>query len=309
MVERNMVPAQLALRTVIVLWATISFHGVYSDCTVSHHLFPWGVQRLYCEPPSHYMVCTEIVLWATISPSWCVQRLYWATISPSCVQRSCCEPPSHLHVYSDCAVSHHLTPWCVQRWCCEPPSPWYVQRWYCELPSPWCVQWLCCEPSQWCVCPVIMPWTISMMCIYSDHATSHHHLIGYWWLKKKLLCGSVLILKACRLWRNSPLSHTSIHPQSSGAVWKSRWPSWAPIPNKPTVSVDVKQHFNHPSIHPPTHKPLKEPSYWPTFILHQNNMIMETQRIIVHSGVAEGGVHLISLQTTGVNLIYGVNRI
>ena len=31
---------------------------------------------------------------------------------------------------------------------------------------------------------------------------------------------------------------------SSGAVWKSRWPSWALVPNKPTVSVDVKQHFN-----------------------------------------------------------------
>ena len=30
--------------------------------------------------------------------------------------------------------------------------------------------------------------------------------------------------------------------QCSGAVWKSRWPSWAPVPNKPTVSVDVKQH-------------------------------------------------------------------
>ena len=30
--------------------------------------------------------------------------------------------------------------------------------------------------------------------------------------------------------------------QSSGGVWKSRWPSWAPVPNKPTVSVDVKQH-------------------------------------------------------------------
>ena len=29
---------------------------------------------------------------------------------------------------------------------------------------------------------------------------------------------------------------------SRGAVWKSRWPSWAPIPNKPMVSVDVKQH-------------------------------------------------------------------
>ena len=24
----------------------------------------------------------------------------------------------------------------------------------------------------------------------------------------------------------------------------SRWPSWAPVPNKPTVSVDVKQHSN-----------------------------------------------------------------
>ena len=34
----------------------------------------------------------------------------------------------------------------------------------------------------------------------------------------------------------------SENQQSSGAVWKSRWPSWAPIPNKPTVSVDVKQH-------------------------------------------------------------------
>ena len=32
--------------------------------------------------------------------------------------------------------------------------------------------------------------------------------------------------------------------QSSGAVWVSRWTSWAPVPNKPTVSVDVKQHFN-----------------------------------------------------------------
>ena len=32
--------------------------------------------------------------------------------------------------------------------------------------------------------------------------------------------------------------------QSSGAVWKSRWTSWAPVPNKPTVSVDVKQLFS-----------------------------------------------------------------
>ena len=26
---------------------------------------------------------------------------------------------------------------------------------------------------------------------------------------------------------------------------KSRWTSWAPVPNNPTVSVDVKQHFSH----------------------------------------------------------------
>ena len=25
----------------------------------------------------------------------------------------------------------------------------------------------------------------------------------------------------------------------------SRWPSWAPVPNRPTVYVDVKQHFNN----------------------------------------------------------------
>ena len=36
--------------------------------------------------------------------------------------------------------------------------------------------------------------------------------------------------------------------QSSEAVWKSRWPSWAPVPNKPTVSVDVKQHFNQSTM-------------------------------------------------------------
>ena len=31
--------------------------------------------------------------------------------------------------------------------------------------------------------------------------------------------------------------------RSPGTVWKSRWPLWAPVPNKPTVSVDVKQHL------------------------------------------------------------------
>ena len=32
-----------------------------------------------------------------------------------------------------------------------------------------------------------------------------------------------------------------------GAVWRSRWTSWAPVPNKPAVSMDVKEHFNQPS--------------------------------------------------------------
>ena len=36
--------------------------------------------------------------------------------------------------------------------------------------------------------------------------------------------------------------------QSSGAVWKSRWTSWALVLNKPTVSVAVKQHFNQPFV-------------------------------------------------------------
>ena len=36
-----------------------------------------------------------------------------------------------------------------------------------------------------------------------------------------------------------------LNSQSSGAVRKSRWPSWAPVPDKPAFSVDVKQHLNN----------------------------------------------------------------
>ena len=39
--------------------------------------------------------------------------------------------------------------------------------------------------------------------------------------------------------------YSLVQTQSSGAVWKSRWPSWAPVPNKPRVSVDVKQHSSN----------------------------------------------------------------
>ena len=42
---------------------------------------------------------------------------------------------------------------------------------------------------------------------------------------------------------------TSSTCRSSGAVWKSRWPSWALVPNKPTVSVNAKQHFNNNKLH------------------------------------------------------------
>ena len=45
-------------------------------------------------------------------------------------------------------------------------------------------------------------------------------------------------------WTNKSQFKQSWSTQSSGAVWKSRWLSWAPVPNKPMVSVDVKQHFN-----------------------------------------------------------------
>ena len=43
------------------------------------------------------------------------------------------------------------------------------------------------------------------------------------------------------------ITYTPIR-QSSGAVWKSRWPSWAPVPNKPTVSVDVKKRLSSSPI-------------------------------------------------------------
>ena len=36
--------------------------------------------------------------------------------------------------------------------------------------------------------------------------------------------------------------------QRSGAMRKSRWLSWVPVPNKPMVSVDVKQHFNNDEL-------------------------------------------------------------
>ena len=56
--------------------------------------------------------------------------------------------------------------------------------------------------------------------------------------------GSTWLLRTV-LYKKSERFHNpkkQLKTQSSGAVWKSRWPSWAPVPNKPTVSVDVKQY-------------------------------------------------------------------
>ena len=55
-------------------------------------------------------------------------------------------------------------------------------------------------------------------------------------------------------------------PHSSGAVWKSRWPSWAPIPNNPTVSMDVMQHStinSGPAASSLTQCPGRSRSFWP----------------------------------------------
>ena len=38
------------------------------------------------------------------------------------------------------------------------------------------------------------------------------------------------------------IKHQLIRPRAERAVWKWRWSSWAPVPNMPTVSMNVKQH-------------------------------------------------------------------
>ena len=45
------------------------------------------------------------------------------------------------------------------------------------------------------------------------------------------------------------LSSTAASASCSGAVWKSKWPFWAPVPYKPTVSVDIKQHSTKKPYH------------------------------------------------------------
>ena len=76
-----------------------------------------------------------------------------------------------------------------------------------------------------------------------NHLSQYSNKRRYEWLKLDLL--NLQLVENLRmfcpvyLWSSSHWRH-----QSSGTVWKSRWPSWDPVPNKPMVSVNVKQHFN-----------------------------------------------------------------
>ena len=88
--------------------------------------------------------------------------------------------------------------------------------------------------------------------------------------------------------------------------WKSRWPSWAPVPNKPTVSVDVKQHFKinqtfaqclHVTVHLPT--PAPPPPHPPS----------ATQHLSAVSGVVPGlEVWHISVPTTQIRRTAPLDR-
>ena len=74
----------------------------------------------------------------------------------------------------------------------------------------------------------------------------------------------------------------------SGAVWKSRWPPWAPVPNKPTVSVDVKQYSTNQFWTPSPPYPL--PPHSPSLI---SFMVSVDVKHHVYSEPHATGVHLL----------------
>ena len=55
---------------------------------------------------------------------------------------------------------------------------------------------------------------------------------------RKVLCGSVL----CAVYKIMFIRSSARFRARQQLCEKSRWPSWAPVLNKPRVSVDVKQH-------------------------------------------------------------------
>ena len=66
------------------------------------------------------------------------------------------------------------------------------------------------------------------------------------WIQTRLYLHRLYDIRLLASCLHFKLSGVAMKSQSSGAVWKSRRPSWAPVPYNPTVSVDLKQHStNH----------------------------------------------------------------
>ena len=93
-----------------------------------------------------------------------------------------------------------------------------------------------------CPFPPFFPSLISLMVSVDVKHHVYLHVLGFAaalrFLRSQLLCGKK------KRKEKKKRGEGEREKQSPGAVWKSRWTSWAPVPNKAMVSVDVKQHFN-----------------------------------------------------------------
>ena len=91
---------------------------------------------------------------------------------------------------------------------------------------------------QWCWKTFAFHWQAPHLIIFVC-LKSHTSSIFFWHRPPKGGCRKPVL----GVWVIVSWSRPRRQRQNSGAVWKWRWPSWAPVPNKPTVFVDVKQHF------------------------------------------------------------------
>ena len=125
-----------------------------------------------------------------------------------------------------------------------------------------------------CIVLTSLPWLLwyHFETIYCRNSTDlfgqlkiHNKIIAMWdaftltactqiYINPRLLCMIYFILKKLSEAEDQNILQCRVHKalkclvrysQSSGAVRKSRWLSWAPVPNKPMVSVDVKQQCNN----------------------------------------------------------------
>ena len=126
------------------------------------------------------------------------------------------------------------------------PKPWC--SWRClyvvTQPKPWCswrCQYVVTQPKSWCTwwCHNPSPGVLGGVAAQRQRKVSPEacvapamhqlkHAVTTWVDIQKALC------KATDTLTTQELSD-------------SRWPSCAPVPNKPSVSVDIKQHFNNHS--------------------------------------------------------------